>query len=271
MDLLGEHAVGGDDAHRCRVGGGAQAAHDLVVGRVCPRTLGVRDLDDAGHDRRARRLLEDDHDVLALGGGPALEPVDEVDHRGVAVAPPAVGPAADDVHGVDDPAHGLEAIRRSPGVCRIPRAGREVFDTPPPRRPRPGGQAAKQTHTLIARPRDRQEPAVRSARPPYRLGSSRLRPRYGRKLGDPYAVACSRTPASRHGFEPTHVGSGGDGRWAATSGLRGARTCFTVSPVMLSQAHTTMMLRHGALSAGFVSCRPVDEPAQRTNDAAIAA
>lgn len=38
----------------------------------------------------------------------------------------------------------------------------------------------------------------------------------------------------------------------------------------LSTAHTTMLLIHGALSAGFVSCRPVDEPAQRTNDAANA-
>ncbi|HEV2775458.1 MAG TPA: hypothetical protein VGV90_07695 [Solirubrobacteraceae bacterium] len=37
-----------------------------------------------------------------------------------------------------------------------------------------------------------------------------------------------------------------------------------------STAHTTMLLTHGALSAGFVSCRPVDEPAQRTNDAADA-
>lgn len=39
---------------------------------------------------------------------------------------------------------------------------------------------------------------------------------------------------------------------------------------MLSQADTTMLLTHGALSAGFASCRPVDEPAQRTHDAADA-
>ena len=38
----------------------------------------------------------------------------------------------------------------------------------------------------------------------------------------------------------------------------------------LSIAHTTMLLTHGALSAGFASCRPVDEPAQRINDAADA-
>jgi hypothetical protein len=39
---------------------------------------------------------------------------------------------------------------------------------------------------------------------------------------------------------------------------------------MLSQAHKTMLLTHGALSVGFVSCRPVDVPTQRTNDAADA-
>jgi len=38
----------------------------------------------------------------------------------------------------------------------------------------------------------------------------------------------------------------------------------------LSLAHTTMSLTHGALSAGFASCRPVIEPVQRTNDAANA-
>ena len=38
----------------------------------------------------------------------------------------------------------------------------------------------------------------------------------------------------------------------------------------LFKAHTTMLLTHGAISAGFASCRPVDEPAQRTNDAADA-
>ena len=42
---------------------------------------------------------------------------------------------------------------------------------------------------------------------------------------------------------------------------------------MLSQAHTTMLLTHGALSAGFASCRPVIVPAPRirANDAAHAA
>jgi hypothetical protein len=40
---------------------------------------------------------------------------------------------------------------------------------------------------------------------------------------------------------------------------------------MLIQAHTTMLHIHGALSAGFVSCRPVDVPTQRTDDAADAA
>ena len=40
---------------------------------------------------------------------------------------------------------------------------------------------------------------------------------------------------------------------------------------MLSPAYTTMLLSHGALSAGFVSCQPVDEPAQRPNDTADAA
>ena len=41
---------------------------------------------------------------------------------------------------------------------------------------------------------------------------------------------------------------------------------------MLSQAHTTMLLTHGALSAGFVSCRPVEMPVRRTriDDAADA-
>jgi hypothetical protein len=39
---------------------------------------------------------------------------------------------------------------------------------------------------------------------------------------------------------------------------------------MISQAHTTMLLTHGALSAGFASCRPVDVPTQRTNDTADA-
>jgi hypothetical protein len=39
---------------------------------------------------------------------------------------------------------------------------------------------------------------------------------------------------------------------------------------MLSWTHT-MLLNHGAHSAGFVSCRPVDGPTQRTNDAASAA
>ncbi len=53
--------------------------------------------------------------------------------------------------------------------------------------------------------------------------------------------------------------------------MRRAGTCFTVNAVMLSQAYTTMMLIHGALSAGFVSRRPVDEPVQRPNDAADAA
>jgi hypothetical protein len=38
----------------------------------------------------------------------------------------------------------------------------------------------------------------------------------------------------------------------------------------LSTAHTTMLLTHGAISAGFAACRPVDEPVQRTNDAANA-
>ena len=40
----------------------------------------------------------------------------------------------------------------------------------------------------------------------------------------------------------------------------------------LFKAHTTMLLTHGAISAGFASWRPVDELGQRmrTNDAAIA-
>lgn len=40
---------------------------------------------------------------------------------------------------------------------------------------------------------------------------------------------------------------------------------------MLIQAHTTMLLTHGASSAGFGSCRPDDVPVQRINDAADAA
>ena len=53
--------------------------------------------------------------------------------------------------------------------------------------------------------------------------------------------------------------------------LHAAEACITVTGVMLSLAYT-MPLIHGALSGvGFVSCRPVDEPAQRTNDAADAA
>lgn len=38
----------------------------------------------------------------------------------------------------------------------------------------------------------------------------------------------------------------------------------------LSLAHTTMLLTHGAPSAGCASYRPVIEPMQRTNDAADA-
>jgi len=53
--------------------------------------------------------------------------------------------------------------------------------------------------------------------------------------------------------------------------LRPGGACFTVNPVMISQAHTKMLLTHGALSAGFASCRPVDVPSQRINDAADAA
>jgi hypothetical protein len=40
---------------------------------------------------------------------------------------------------------------------------------------------------------------------------------------------------------------------------------------MLSRVYTTMLLNHGALSAGFMSCNPVDGLVQRPNDAADAA
>ena len=53
--------------------------------------------------------------------------------------------------------------------------------------------------------------------------------------------------------------------------LQPGGTSITVTAVMLSQAYTTMLLTHAALSAGFVSCKPVDEPIQRPNDAADAA
>jgi hypothetical protein len=48
------------------------------------------------------------------------------------------------------------------------------------------------------------------------------------------------------------------------------RVLYGERDMTLSPAHTTMLLTHGAPSAGFASCRPVIEPAQRTNDAADA-
>ena len=77
--------------------------------------------------------------------------------------------------------------------------------------------------------------------------------------------------APGRGFEPTRAATGAPAGARKNLPLRPAGTCFTVGAVMLSQAHTTMLLTHGALSAGFVSCRPIDEPAQRTNYVADAA
>ncbi len=56
-------------------------------------------------DRRTGRLLEHDRDVLAGQGNPALEQIDEADHRRVAVLPPGVRTRADHVHAVDHPPH----------------------------------------------------------------------------------------------------------------------------------------------------------------------
>ena len=53
-----------------------------------------------------------------------------------------------------------------------------------------------------------------------------------------------------------------------TFALQPGDASITVTAVMLIQAHKTMLHTHGALSAGFVSCRPVDVPTQRIDDAA---
>jgi 2-hydroxychromene-2-carboxylate isomerase len=81
------------------------SARDLVVARVATRPRGVGHVDDRGGDRPGGRLLEDHGDLLGPVRGPALEPVDELDHRAVTVLPPPVGAGADHVHAVDDPAH----------------------------------------------------------------------------------------------------------------------------------------------------------------------
>ena len=73
------------------------------------------------------------------------------------------------------------------------------------------------------------------------------------------------------GFEPTGRSTGAPPAPTRNFALQPGGTAITVTAVMLSQAYTTMLLTHGALSAGFVSCKPVDEPIQRPNDAADAA
>ena len=71
---VGEPPVRGHHAHRGRLGLGLQPAHDLLVSRVPPGPWRVGDLDHRRADRWPRRSFEDDRHVLALGGGPALEP-----------------------------------------------------------------------------------------------------------------------------------------------------------------------------------------------------
>ncbi len=86
-----------------------QPPHDLVVGGIPARAGRVGDLDHGRADRWRRGALEHDDHVLALGRRPALEQVDEPEHRRVAVPPPAIGAGADHVHAVDVPAH--QALR----------------------------------------------------------------------------------------------------------------------------------------------------------------
>ena len=134
---IGEPAVRGDHADRVRLGICTQPADDLVVGGVGLRLAARARSRSPSSGSAARAALEHDDDVLALGGGPALEQVDEAEHRGVPIAPPAVGTRADHVHAVDDPAHRLErsgsryssccaglrrARLRSPGGASIPGA-----------------------------------------------------------------------------------------------------------------------------------------------------
>src|SRR5215207_9669805 len=108
---VGQPAIRRDHAHAGGVLIGAKAAIDLVVGGVAPRPRGVGHLDDRRADRRARRLLEDDGDVLAALGDPALEHVHQPDHRPVTVLPPVVGARSDHVHAVDEVAHPTGSLR----------------------------------------------------------------------------------------------------------------------------------------------------------------
>ena len=103
---VGQPAVGGDHAHERRAAARARSRRTISSSAASRRGLGAWATSITVERIGGRGLaLEDDHDVLALGRGPALEQVDEVQHRRIAIAPPAVRPGADHVHPVDVPAH----------------------------------------------------------------------------------------------------------------------------------------------------------------------
>src|SRR5438093_2756751 len=69
-----------------------------------------------------RSWLEDDRDVLAADGDPALELVYKANHGRMAILPPAVGPGPDHVHRVHEPRseeHTSELQSLTNLVCRL--------------------------------------------------------------------------------------------------------------------------------------------------------
>jgi hypothetical protein len=102
---ISKRLVGCDHTDRTGLGAGEDATDDLIVGRVPTRAWRARDLDNSRRDRRRRRPLEHDRDLLPAPGGPALELADEADHRRVPVPPPPVRARADHVHPIHKPPH----------------------------------------------------------------------------------------------------------------------------------------------------------------------
>ena len=105
-DPLRQGGIRGHDVDLVGVIIGTDQLDDLVISRI-RRGLGRAVNGDRRRVNR-RRMLEDHGHVMGVRRRPALELFDQPDSGAWAILPPAIRPAPDDIHGVDDPPHNTD-------------------------------------------------------------------------------------------------------------------------------------------------------------------